>query len=202
MSEQSVESDQPTEFALSRDIAELKYAREAVNSELRHHQDKKRQIFSWASTLLVAITGGVISIENRGPLPSLSRFASTVAVGILWFQALLWGKEQSASEKALKVELGTIDKHLRIPTHHRPFRAPYVGARETLSLLAIAAIIAIWCTPRFMSPRTEASKPSCVAALPSNRSNSRSNLSVSLMSMPWQIRSDSSQKPSFVRYSS
>jgi hypothetical protein len=55
-------------------IKDPKYIRDTIANEITHRSDRRQQIFSWASSLLVAIIGGVIALTftNQHLLASLN----------------------------------------------------------------------------------------------------------------------------------
>ena len=45
-----------------RQNEQLKFAREAIADEVKYRRDRRSSIFSWASSLLVGVSGGVVAL--------------------------------------------------------------------------------------------------------------------------------------------
>lgn len=126
-------SDQNNE----RSREELEFAQNVVTKELSYRRDKRWQIFAWASTMLIAVTGGAAVSTQHGPAFSfMQRCALTLAVAILSLQSILWCHEQGESEDELKTELESLHQRLGVPSLTRGRRYPLVGFTITLSGLA------------------------------------------------------------------
>lgn len=129
-------------------------AREALDKELDYYLDKLWKVFSWASTILVSIIGGVIALRFRENHPALSVVDKSVlafAVIVLSFAAvrrmdLIWNFEIRTRDK-----LDECDKELGISNYPvmargRPDRDPsakWVSNKATIILLALAAVFTI-----------------------------------------------------------
>ncbi len=50
----------------SQAVSQAKYARSILAEEIKFRRDRRQQIFSWASSLLVAIIGGVTALAFTG----------------------------------------------------------------------------------------------------------------------------------------
>jgi membrane protein YdbS with pleckstrin-like domain len=117
------------------------YCRETVIAELEHRRKKQWDIFSWTSTLLTAITGGVIALktgEHPNHFGCAQQAILSVAVLTLFGYAARWVDHNISLEDASKLALQELNE--KLVTHPQP-KIGYVAA---LALLAAAAIAAIW----------------------------------------------------------
>ena len=128
------------------DSDKVTFVRNTMLAELAYRRDKMWKLFSWVSTILTGIVGGVIALKTRSGTPvNLGvgyRIALTIAVAGLVLHACfwlhynwkrtkdVWGrlKKYSANDEIELVEFGKA-----------PVR--YVHA---VALLGLAAGIAIW----------------------------------------------------------
>jgi hypothetical protein len=131
----------------------IKLARETLQKELTHYLDKLWKIFSWTSTILVSIIGGVVAIKFRGQADSLStgnKVGLVVAIAVLSVYAI------AQLDRLLDFEIRTRDRlhecdeklgiqqALPIPSdvRNRPDTHPaskWFGYKMTVVLLGIAA---------------------------------------------------------------
>jgi hypothetical protein len=113
--------------------------------ELDFRREKQWDIFSWCSTILVAITGGAIVLQV-GPQPHqllpVQRRIISLAVVVLVGYAVLWLSHNWKMEKKARSCLS--DDKLWGPTS-RDLVAWVVGYRVALVLLGAAALLAVWC---------------------------------------------------------
>jgi hypothetical protein len=117
------------------------YDRDTVIREVEHRRKKQWDIFSWCSTLFVAIIGGVIALQVRDPPHPLSwkhQGVLSFAVVDLLVYAGIWisynNKIERSAVGVLKNELTGVDMQMH----------PAFGYAPTLCLLAVATLIAIW----------------------------------------------------------
>jgi hypothetical protein len=140
---------------LNKDEA-LKLAHETLEKELAHYLDKLWKIFSWASTILVSIIGGVIALRFRDtpiPLSFNDKVSLTVAVLVLSIHAigqlsLLLSFESKVRNKleVYNQELGLDQIATSQDTRTRPDTHPlskWFGYIATIFLLMLAAIYTI-----------------------------------------------------------
>jgi hypothetical protein len=124
----------------------VKFVRDVMLAEIEYRRDKMWKLFSWVSSILTGIIGGVIALKTRPDMPfDLGigyRIALTIAVAGLAVHACTWLdynwkkvreiwaslKSYSANDEIVFVEFG-----------RSPVR--YVHA---VGLLGLAAGIAIW----------------------------------------------------------
>ena len=129
-------------------------AREALDKELAHYLDKLWKVFSWASTILVSIIGGVIALRFRENHPTLSivdKSGLVFAVIVLSFTAVRHLDLILSFEMNTRDKLEVCDKELGISDYAlmsrgRPDRdtnAKWVSYKATIILLALAAVFTI-----------------------------------------------------------
>jgi ABC-type uncharacterized transport system permease subunit len=113
---------------------------EYLYQELGYRRDKQWKIFSWASTILTAITAGVVVLKTREQplhLTIVLQWILTWVVVVLVVSASGWIGYNRTVENDVTSQL----QQLRVA---RRFPRAWVGYRTSLALLAVAAIAAIW----------------------------------------------------------
>ena len=134
----------------------IKLARETVGKELAHYLDKLWKMFSWASTILVSIIGGVIAFRFRDTPISLSisdKVSLTFAVMVLSIYTIVQLNLILSFETKARNKLEVYDKELgldQITTpsdgRDRPDTHPmskWFGYIATTFLLMLAAVYTI-----------------------------------------------------------
>ena len=76
-------------------------ARETVLNEISYRMDKLWRIFSWTSTVLVAMIGGTIALRTRDTnhLSLVHQIVLAVAAGVLGFYAVVWLRQNLRLER-------------------------------------------------------------------------------------------------------
>jgi hypothetical protein len=130
----------------AKDSEQLRFARQQLEKERAHRREKVWKIFSWAATLLVAITGGVIALKTDPPASFQFswwlRGVLTASVLLLMGFARLWITQNLAIMRATQEAIDKCDEELLIEKVI-PDKAPRFGYDPALVMLAIAAIVAI-----------------------------------------------------------
>jgi hypothetical protein len=126
-------------------------ARQAVLEEITFRMDKLWRIFSWASTVLVAITGGVIAIQTeKVSLINSHRYIIAVCSIVIGIYALIWLQQNLRFESLARDALAAHNKALGIEAYNsmiggvlpRPDIGVVVGYKITVFLLTVAAVVA------------------------------------------------------------
>jgi hypothetical protein len=112
-----------------------------LKHELDYRRNKQWNIFSWASTMLVAITGGMLTLQLNGAWPTGRRVPVTIAVVVLAAYCFIWLRYNSKKDKeaADKVQDETGLQIRGLPHEKAP-----LGFRHALVLLAITTLYATW----------------------------------------------------------
>jgi hypothetical protein len=110
--------------------------------ELDFRRDKQWQIFSWCSSILVAITGGAIALQ-MGPQPRqllpIQRGIISFAIVVLVGYAFLWLSHNWYMEKQARSCFGDkVREQVWGP------KRKVVGYRDALIMLGVAAMLATW----------------------------------------------------------
>jgi hypothetical protein len=135
----------------------IKLARETLERELAHYLEKLWKIFSWTSTILISIMGGVIALKLREPPVPLSihnKVSLTIAVIVLSAYAIVQLHQILNFETKARNKLQVCDEKLgilqalSIPSDARdkPDTHPmskWIGYKATVVLLALAAVYTI-----------------------------------------------------------
>jgi hypothetical protein len=126
-------------------------ARETVLNEISYRMDKLWRIFSWTSTVLVAMIGGTIALRTgKTALSIVHQIVLAVAAGVLGFYAVIWLRQNLRLERRARDALVAHDRALGIGPYvksidgglQRPDRGIVVGYSLTVGLLSVAAIVA------------------------------------------------------------
>ena len=127
-------------------------ARETVLNEISYRMDKLWRIFSWTSTVLVAMIGGTIALRTRetNHVSLVHQIVLAVAAGVLGFYAAIWLRQNLRLERRARDALAAHDRALGIGPYVesidgallRPDRGIVVGYSLTVALLSVAAIVA------------------------------------------------------------
>ena len=73
-------------------------ARETVLNEISYRMDKLWRIFSWTSTVLVAMIGGTIALRTgKTDLFLVHQIVLAMAAGVLGLYAVIWLRAESSS---------------------------------------------------------------------------------------------------------
>jgi hypothetical protein len=128
-----------------------KFAYEALSKEVDFRREKTWKIFSWVSTILLSITGGLLAItlkQDKG-LPWWPHRALLIfSILALTLYAFLWinKNNQVRDDKYEKMKLYEIEFGIR--NEGDVDRTVRIGYRVTISLLAIAAILSVVFLPK------------------------------------------------------
>jgi hypothetical protein len=124
-------------------------ARQAVLEEITFRMTKLWWIFSWTSTVLVAITAGVIALRTKGSsleLPHQTLIAASAMV--IGLYAVIWLRQNLHLEGLARDALAAHDKALGIHAYNtliggglpRPDIGIVIGYKITVVLLTLAAV--------------------------------------------------------------
>lgn len=129
------------------DPDELKFRRSILQDEIKYRRDRRSGIFTWASSILMAVTGGVIAIQlNSGRvLEGSQKIILSGAVLVLALYAGLWWDKQRRRGQVLRKEQVKIDLGLQlfVPEYEGSLLNK-VGGLVAIILLALTALAAIW----------------------------------------------------------
>lgn len=110
--------------------------------ELEYRRRREWEIFSWCSTLLVAITGGLIALQTRQgayPFHLGQKISISLAVLVLVAYAVFWIGHNNDLEKSIK---SCFDHKFNEQICPHKYRA--AGYRAAIVILGIAALWATW----------------------------------------------------------
>jgi hypothetical protein len=118
-----------------------------VLKELDYRREKQWKIFSWASTLLTAIVGGVVALKTHSPrpftYPILYRGALSLTVLALTLYACGWITHFLLLEIQARDALEEYTKDADIK-FVKPNQVPFFNYLYAICLLSIAALLVIW----------------------------------------------------------
>ena len=134
---------------LQKDDA-IKLARESLEKELAHYLEKLWKLFSWTSTILLSIIGGIFALRFREARFSLSpnkKVSLVLTVLVLTLSAIVQLKVVLGFETKTRNNLKKCDDDLGIPYERiRPdtgLMSNLFFYPTTLILLTIAAVYSI-----------------------------------------------------------
>ncbi len=121
---------------------------DSLEKQLDHRLDKLWKIFSWTSSILIAICGGVIALTRKGlvELGVSDRILFSIVVIVLATYGILWIKENLNMEEKIRNQLDKIfTDNIKYSDYAelRPDKAKF-GYKIVIWLLGITAIMAIW----------------------------------------------------------
>ena len=130
----------------------IRLARESFEKELAHYLEKLWKLFSWTSTILLSIIGGIFALRFRETPLSLShnnKVSFVLAVLVLCLFAIVQIKVVLGFETETRNKLEECDKALGIPYQRlRPDTSRmsrFVFYAPTLIALTAAAVYSIIC---------------------------------------------------------
>lgn len=110
--------------------------------ELEYRRRRQWEIFTWCSTLLVAITGGLIALQTRqqaSPFQLGQKISISLAVLVLVVYAVLWIAHNNGLEKSIK---DCFDP--KFNERIWPHKQTAGGSKAAIVLLGVAALWATW----------------------------------------------------------
>ena len=150
-------SKQESQTAMLQNDDAIKLARETLEKELAHYLEKLWKLFSWTSTILISIIGGVIALRFREQPISLSinnKISLMLAVMVISIYTIIQLKLILSFETKARNKLQVCDEKLGIlqifsipsDARDRPDTHPgskWIGYQATVLLLALAAVYTI-----------------------------------------------------------
>lgn len=122
---------------------------QTLESQLNHRLEKLWRVFSWCSSILISITGGVI-VANRGidqfKLYQLDRFLISCIIIIVSAYGWAWIEENLKIEINIRNQIDKIFEEEFHSTHLkelRPDKAKF-GYKSVILLLGLVAIATTW----------------------------------------------------------
>ncbi len=147
-------SDASHENKEAMSFEERKFAYEMLRREIEYRREKAWRIFSWASTILIGIIGGLVAIYSKsnpiGPelLPCWPhRILVIIAIVILTTYAWFWIRRNQNVQASVSQEIKTYGIVSNVGEESENYPKPWFGYRVTLISLAVAAIAAVWLIP-------------------------------------------------------
>ena len=131
-----------------------------LENEIGYERARKQEIFAWASSLLVAITGGVIALTaiNKVALAPAYKWALTAAILILVLYSGAWVELHWGSYFRARKSLAAYYDKIGRAGRDRNWKHDYTTLLALLALLLVA-ITAVWAN--VPSAPTRQSEPCC-----------------------------------------
>ena len=115
-------------------------------NEIKFERTRKQEVFSWASSLLIAMIGGVIALtaDERLILTKIPGSILSFSVGILCVYSCYWIDMHWVKYVKARRKLSSYYDKLEDEGSSRVWPHDYTSLAAVL-LLSIVAIIAVWC---------------------------------------------------------
>jgi hypothetical protein len=129
------------------DFETKKFACEALATNIRYRRERRWLVFSWSSSILIALIGGVFVLANSTgvDLSLFQRVMLSVAATTITVCASLWIRRGANYQVAEQEILNQYYVDFGMPPFkHAP--AITIGTRFTLAILLLGALATIWFT--------------------------------------------------------
>jgi len=129
-----------------------------LETQLNHRLEKLWNVFSWCSSVLISITGGVLLSAGSKEFHLSARGLVLVSIVIIILTAYAWAwiRENLDFEKNIRDELDTIYREqLKYEKLNslRPDRAKF-GYKVVIMVLGLIALAATWIDKVFIMPES------------------------------------------------
>jgi hypothetical protein len=128
-------------------VVDPKYARGVLAEEVRFRRDRRQQIFSWASSLLVAIIGGSTALASKTQLQlaPVQRLGLYVAIAIVGIYSAFWLSYHYYRERHFRAACEEYDKEIGLPPSLRMHTSWSLDWTNILALVGLtaAAVVAV-----------------------------------------------------------
>jgi hypothetical protein len=103
--------------ASDNEVSKAKYARDVLAEEIKFRRDRRQQIFSWASSLLVAIIGGSTALASakQFQLATMQRLGLYAAIAIIGGFSAYWVSYHYSKERLFRDEAKNLGRILGLP---------------------------------------------------------------------------------------
>lgn len=121
----------------------------SLEEQLNQRLEKLWRIFSWTSSILIAISGGVIVLlrkKDKIELVLIDRILISIVVIALAIYSLIWIHKNLNIEKEIRIQLEKIyEEELNYTDYKKlnPTKTKF-GYRTVICLLGITSLVAIW----------------------------------------------------------
>ena len=130
------------------DNAKLNLVIENLNNQLNHRLEKLWRIFSWTSSILISIIGGLIALPKIKDIDfsSIEKIIISIVIIIFTVYSYEMIKEGIANERKIRDHLDKIfSEEMDFPENKdlRPDRAKF-GYNSVVLLMGVVALAATW----------------------------------------------------------
>jgi hypothetical protein len=132
-----------------KELERKKFAYEIYRKEVEYRRDKAWKIFSWASTIFIGITGGLIALYSKQVmgdgrpentlLPFESKLLLTGALLVLATYSCLWVHRNTSCRRKVAEKMD----NLKLVEKAEGSKIVF-GYKFTLILLAVFACFSVW----------------------------------------------------------
>ena len=125
---------------------DLKFARDALASELQYLREKEWRVFSWACSIQLGIIGGVITVAGMKEFlfPLSHRPLLSAASLILTLYSFVWIRQSLKREENTLAVLYKYDADLAIESTGWSIKTPQIGYLLTILMFGTAVLLTVW----------------------------------------------------------
>jgi hypothetical protein len=139
------------ETPIQNHFEQQKFAHEMLRKEIEYRREKAWNIFSWVSTILLGVIGGVVAIASKKSEWDFRWYHAallTFSVLALSIYSCFWIQQNLDIEKDMSKKIKLFEVKLEIRGQNEEYtKRPRFGYVITVILLTIAALISIWLVP-------------------------------------------------------
>jgi hypothetical protein len=136
------------------DFEKYKYIRDKLVEEAKYRRDRQWNVFSWVSTLLVGIIGGVIALNGNDFIFSIyHKIAISVAAVGLAAVAYVRMRHDAHVALAYTKVIFKLDEQQKLKFTDRKHKKWHLGNIGFTVLLMLAALFAIWSPTPEVAPK-------------------------------------------------
>jgi hypothetical protein len=150
MQEGSTMGETNQQTTSNAEFERTKFTRELLSKEIQYRRERILQVFSWASSILISIIGGVIALAGTNKafiINTPHKVLLSIAVVILVGWSYGWINTHSKTEQNLREDADKIDrlflKDIRLYAEPIPF-VNLRGPALAVILIGLAAIATIY----------------------------------------------------------
>jgi hypothetical protein len=124
----------------------LQFERDVLTNEIDYRRERRAGILAWANTILLAIIGGVVALQQSSSGIGLpQRLIITAAIAIVASYSILWWQRQRNIGHGLHDRRDEVDVALALTIPPEASVIPHwIGGSISIALLAGAAAVATW----------------------------------------------------------
>jgi len=123
------------------------HVRDALQHEIDYRRQRRAAIFTWANSVLIAVTGGVVALQVQGdqPISTSQRLVLSLAVLVVGAFSSLWWRDHRLQGAAARKKLDDVNAGLAPELRYESDRlSNLVGGFYAILLMMVITLTAIW----------------------------------------------------------